>query len=69
MAEESVTTHDKSGTANRMKPWAEDVVCPVCFASLRFGETTVVCSGCGRTYPVVDGIPVLIPQRADEQGK
>ena len=52
-----------------MKPWAEDVVCPVCFAALRFGETTVVCSVCGRTYPVVDGIPVLIAQRGDERGK
>jgi hypothetical protein len=69
MAEESVTTNEQSGTANPMNPWAEDVVCPVCFASLRFGETTVVCSGCGRTYPVVDGIAVLIAQRGDEQGK
>ena len=44
--------------------WAEDLVCPVCFAALRFTETKVVCAGCARTYPVVDGIPVLIPQRA-----
>jgi uncharacterized protein YbaR (Trm112 family) len=24
----------------------------------------VTCSGCGRRYPVVDGIPVLIASRA-----
>ena len=44
--------------------WAEDLVCPVCFAALRFSESTIVCTGCSRTYPVVDGIPVMIPQRA-----
>jgi uncharacterized protein YbaR (Trm112 family) len=44
--------------------WAADLVCPVCFAALRFSEATVVCTGCARAYPVVDGIPVLIPQRA-----
>lgn len=44
--------------------WADDLACPVCFAALQFSASTVVCSGCGRSYPVVDGIPVLIPQRA-----
>ena len=43
--------------------WADDLACPVCFAALRFSEITVVCTGCARTYPIVDGIPVLIPQR------
>ena len=57
---------DDSEKANlsNLKQWAEDVVCPVCHASLRFEEATVVCSGCARVYPIVDGIPVLIPQRA-----
>lgn len=54
----------KNANLNNLKQWAEDVVCPVCYASLRFEEETVVCVGCGRSYPVVDGIPVLIPQRA-----
>ena len=44
--------------------WAEDLVCPVCFAVLRFSDAAVECSGCGRSYPVVDGIPVLIAERA-----
>jgi uncharacterized protein YbaR (Trm112 family) len=54
----------KNANLNNLKQWAEDVVCPLCYAPLRFEEATVVCSGCARTYPVVDGIPVLIPQRA-----
>lgn len=47
-----------------LKQWADGLACPVCYAHLRFDVATVVCEGCGRTYPVVDGIPVLIPQRA-----
>lgn len=47
-----------------LKPWADDLACPVCFGALQFSESAVVCVGCGRQYPVVDGIPVLIPQRA-----
>ena len=54
---------------NNLKQWADDVVCPVCYSPLHFGESTVVCSGCARTYPVEDGIPVLIPQRAIQSAK
>jgi uncharacterized protein YbaR (Trm112 family) len=35
---------------------------------LCFDNASVVCAGCGRTYPVVDDIPVLIPQRGVKPG-
>ena len=54
---------------NDLKQWSDDIVCPVCHAALRFGAATVVCSDCARTYPIVDGIPVLIPQRAIQPTK
>lgn len=62
---------DDSGNkqADAIRSWTEDLVCPVCFAPVRFSETTVVCTGCGRTYPIVDGIPVLIPDRASAPAK
>lgn len=44
--------------------WIEDLVCPVCFGALQFSKVAVECSACGRSYPVVDGIPVLIAERA-----
>lgn len=44
--------------------WVEDLVCPVCFASLHFSVADVVCTGCSRAYPIVDRIPVLIESRA-----
>ncbi len=42
----------------------EQLACPVCLGSLRVAETKLVCAGCGRSYPIVDGIPVLIAERA-----
>ncbi|OKJ39032.1 Trm112 family protein [Streptomyces sp. CB01580] len=40
------------------------LACPVCAAPLRADdrETSLTCgeAGCGRSYPVVGGIPVLI---------
>ncbi len=40
------------------------VRCPACGCELRRDEGALVCEGaaCGRSYPVVDGIPVLIDE-------
>jgi len=40
------------------------LVCPACQAKLALAEATVDCGGCGRRYPVVDGIPILLVERA-----
>ncbi|MGD0095830.1 MAG: Trm112 family protein [Terracidiphilus sp.] len=42
------------------------LVCPICLGELRLEETQLVCNGCGRAYPIVDGIPVLIPEREEK---
>jgi uncharacterized protein YbaR (Trm112 family) len=52
------------GKGTELGKWVDDLVCPVCFGELRFPEASVVCAGCGRSYPIVDGIPVLIADRA-----
>ncbi|HMG86362.1 MAG TPA: Trm112 family protein [Terracidiphilus sp.] len=49
-----------------LRQWGEELACPACYAKLRIEEAAVVCTACARSYPVVDGIPVLIPQRAIE---
>jgi uncharacterized protein YbaR (Trm112 family) len=46
---------------------AEDlrrIVCPVCHQSLQLEADAIRCQGCGRRYPIVDGIPVLLADRA-----
>lgn len=48
-----------------MKDWAGRVACPVCFGDLNIDAERAVCAGCGRAYPVVDGIAVLIGERAE----
>jgi uncharacterized protein YbaR (Trm112 family) len=42
----------------------EMLACPVCHADLAAATEAVRCTGCGRLYPVVDGIPILLPDRA-----
>ena len=39
------------------------VVCPACHQPLRVDAGAICCDGCGRRYPVVDGIPVLLVKR------
>ena len=47
-----------------LAPHLHLLVCPVCHAALALTETTVDCTGCGRRYPIVDDLPVLIASRA-----
>ncbi|WP_353065191.1 Trm112 family protein [Tunturiibacter psychrotolerans] len=39
------------------------VVCPVCHQPLESVGNIISCQGCGRRYPVLDGIPVLLADR------
>jgi uncharacterized protein YbaR (Trm112 family) len=41
------------------------LACPACLSDLHPEEVRLVCTACGRGYPVVDGIPVLIVERAE----
>jgi len=40
------------------------VVCPVCHQQLHLQAGAIQCQSCGRCYPVADGIPVLLADRA-----
>ncbi|MHB9133084.1 MAG: Trm112 family protein [Armatimonadota bacterium] len=41
------------------------LVCPVDHQALRDEENALVCTACGRRYPVIDGIPVMLPEQAE----
>jgi uncharacterized protein len=42
----------------------EQLACPVCFGELRLDDAGIACVGCLRIYPLIDGIPMLIAERA-----
>jgi uncharacterized protein YbaR (Trm112 family) len=56
--------------ANPARPQAfdpsilEQLACPACLGNLRLEANRLRCDACSRSYPIVDGIPVLIPDRA-----
>jgi uncharacterized protein YbaR (Trm112 family) len=41
------------------------LACPACFGDLRLEGAHLVCIACRRAYAIVDGIPVLIIERAE----
>jgi uncharacterized protein YbaR (Trm112 family) len=53
-----------SDPMNAIASWIHDLACPACHQSLQIKNTSFVCAGCQRIYPVLDGIPVLIAERA-----
>jgi uncharacterized protein YbaR (Trm112 family) len=43
----------------------EILACPVDHAPVRETPTHLVCSSCGRRYPIRDGIPVMLVDEAE----
>lgn len=41
--------------------------CPECRAALVIGDGALRCAGCARSYPIVEGIPILLPSGAVAQ--
>ena len=42
-----------------------ELACPVCRGDLRMEDDRLQCTACARTYPIVGGIPALIPEQAE----
>ncbi len=45
------------------------LACPACHGELRSENSGLHCTACGRAYPITDGIPVLIIERAQPPGE
>jgi uncharacterized protein YbaR (Trm112 family) len=50
----------------RLNEWIDRLGCPACLGALRVEAGQIACTNCGRIYPVVDGIPILIAQNSDD---
>jgi hypothetical protein len=44
----------------------DQLACPACLGDLHMKDARLLCAACGRAYPVVDGVPVLIAERAEK---
>jgi uncharacterized protein YbaR (Trm112 family) len=56
--------------ANFDEAVVSQLACPACFGKLRLDTPQpdvphLVCTACSRAYPIIDGIPVLIVERAE----
>lgn len=43
----------------------EILACPLCKAGVKLEGDRIVCSQCGRRYPIRDGIPVMLIDEAE----
>ncbi len=50
-----------------LNQWVSKLACPACLGTLRLEVSALTCASCHRVYPIVDGIPVLIADRAGKR--
>lgn len=56
----------KSANAIKFDPSVvSQLACPACYGKLLYENSRLACAACGRAYPIIDGIAVLIVERAD----
>ncbi len=42
------------------------LVCPDCKSGVKLQNERLVCTKCGKSYPVRDGVPVMLIEEAEE---
>ena len=42
------------------------LACPACKADVELKESRIVCTKCGRKYPIRDGIPIMLIEEAEQ---
>jgi len=41
------------------------LACPACKAGVRLEENKIICTRCGRRYPIKDDIPIMLIDEAE----
>jgi len=47
----------------------EILVCPACKQDVELKGDKLVCVGCGKRYPIRDGIPIMLVEEAENGGE
>ena len=42
------------------------LACPACKAEVKLEEEKIVCTECGRKYPIRDGLPIMLIDEAEQ---
>ena len=42
------------------------LACPACKADVTLQDNKIVCTKCGRKYPIRDGIPIMLIDEAEQ---
>jgi len=42
------------------------LACPACKADIELKNDKIVCTKCGRKYPIRDGIPIMLIEEAEK---
>ena len=51
------------------KELLEVLACPICKVEVRLEGDKIVCTECGRRYPIQGDIPVMLPDDAEMPGE
>ena len=49
------------------KELLEILACPACKGDVVHRDERIVCTGCGRKYPIQNGIPVMLIEKAEKE--
>jgi uncharacterized protein YbaR (Trm112 family) len=58
--------HPSNEDPDRLDPKIfAQLACPACYGELRLEGARLRCMDCSRGYPIVDGIPAMLVERAE----
>jgi hypothetical protein len=59
------SSHEKKTAPPAFDPSVlAQLACPACLGALALADERLLCTACHRIYPIIDGIPALIVERA-----
>jgi len=45
------------------------LACPDCKSDVEFRDNKIICKGCGRRYPIKDGIPIMLIDESESPSR
>ncbi len=52
-----------------IKDLMDILACPFCKGGVREDKNSIICSSCGRRYPIKNGIPVMLIEESETEDR